>query len=263
MEHEYARSWTTGSHSCVGVAGRVQERGRACTEPRRRAALLKRSLLTAALLLLAPPTNALFASVADSGTQSCVGDCGEDRQITVDEILNMVNIALGNSDVSDCNNGDNNDDSQITVDEILTAVNFALNGCPIPDVSGTWQRDQAAVLSSTCDDEVKARVQSNIDAGEWDCTYEVVQSGPDLTITETCTDGTDVFSGTVDSSGRIIVVRTGQETEGSCTLTETSYSEVNGSASSSTGTNRLQFDFSTGCAFADCEIVVESRFTRL
>jgi hypothetical protein len=42
----------------------------------------------------------------------------------------MVNIALGNADVSICPAGDPNNDKQVTVDEILTAVNNALNGCP-------------------------------------------------------------------------------------------------------------------------------------
>jgi hypothetical protein len=41
----------------------------------------------------------------------------------------MVNIALGNADVSTCAAGDANADGQITVDEILTAVNNALQGC--------------------------------------------------------------------------------------------------------------------------------------
>jgi cysteine-rich repeat protein/predicted outer membrane repeat protein len=60
---------------------------------------------------------------------ACTGDCGDDGQVTVDEILTMVNIALGNADVSTCETGDANQDGQITVDEILTAVNNALNGC--------------------------------------------------------------------------------------------------------------------------------------
>jgi subtilisin family serine protease len=59
----------------------------------------------------------------------CVGDCNGDGQVTVDEILTMVNIALGNADLSACTAGDANDDGHITVDEILTAVNHALNGC--------------------------------------------------------------------------------------------------------------------------------------
>jgi Ca2+-binding EF-hand superfamily protein len=60
---------------------------------------------------------------------SCVGDCNNDHSVTVDEILTMVNIALGNADMSTCKDGDANKDGQITVDEILTAVNNALNGC--------------------------------------------------------------------------------------------------------------------------------------
>jgi hypothetical protein len=49
--------------------------------------------------------------------------------VTVDEILTMVNIALGNVPVADCLAGDRNQDGTITVDEILTAVYKALNGC--------------------------------------------------------------------------------------------------------------------------------------
>jgi len=59
----------------------------------------------------------------------CVGDCDNSGQVTVDEILTLVNIALGNADVSTCLAGDANHDNQITVDEILTAVNNALNVC--------------------------------------------------------------------------------------------------------------------------------------
>ena len=50
--------------------------------------------------------------------------------VTVDELLTLVNIALGNADISTCLPGDANHDMQITIDEILTAVNNALNGCP-------------------------------------------------------------------------------------------------------------------------------------
>jgi hypothetical protein len=59
----------------------------------------------------------------------CSGDCNTDQSVTVDEVLTMVNIALGNADMSACGAGDVNGDLQITVDEILTAVNNALNGC--------------------------------------------------------------------------------------------------------------------------------------
>ncbi len=60
----------------------------------------------------------------------CVGDCGGDNEVTVDEIITMVNIALGSAQVSACPVGDANNDGEITVDEIIQAVNNALNGCP-------------------------------------------------------------------------------------------------------------------------------------
>jgi len=60
----------------------------------------------------------------------CSGDCNSDGQVTVDEILKMVNIALGNTPVTACGAGDTNQDGVITVNEIITGVNNALNGCP-------------------------------------------------------------------------------------------------------------------------------------
>ena len=63
------------------------------------------------------------------GHPTCVGDCGVDRQVTVNEIITMMNIALGNADVSGCQAGDLGGDGQITVDEIITGINNALGGC--------------------------------------------------------------------------------------------------------------------------------------
>jgi len=59
----------------------------------------------------------------------CAGDCSGDGQVTVDEILTMVNVALGSADVNSCMAGDANNDHNITVDEILSAVSNALRGC--------------------------------------------------------------------------------------------------------------------------------------
>jgi hypothetical protein len=82
---------------------------------------------------------AVFAPAAARATGSgpgltpplCVGDCNHDSQVTVDEILTMVNIALGNALVTACAAGDANHDGQITVDEVLTAVNVSQrSGCP-------------------------------------------------------------------------------------------------------------------------------------
>jgi FG-GAP-like repeat len=80
-----------------------------------------------------PTTSASIATPTQTanGTASCVGDCKGDHHVTVDEILTMVNIALGNGDVSGCGAGDSNHDGKITVDEVLAAVNNALNGCGV------------------------------------------------------------------------------------------------------------------------------------
>lgn len=59
----------------------------------------------------------------------CAGDCGNDGSVTVDEILTMVNIALGSAQASACTHGI---PSGVTVDValIIQAVNNALTACP-------------------------------------------------------------------------------------------------------------------------------------
>ena len=50
--------------------------------------------------------------------------------MTVQELITMVNVALGTSPVSACWPGDQREPyGEIMVDEILAAVNKALNGC--------------------------------------------------------------------------------------------------------------------------------------
>jgi predicted acyl esterase len=61
---------------------------------------------------------------------TCVGDCDGNGTVTVDELVVMVNIALGTAPVASCANGDANADGAITIDEIIAAVDSAQNGCP-------------------------------------------------------------------------------------------------------------------------------------
>jgi hypothetical protein len=49
--------------------------------------------------------------------------------VTIDELVTMVNIALGSRPVADCWAGDTSGDGEITIDEIIQAVNRALSGC--------------------------------------------------------------------------------------------------------------------------------------
>jgi hypothetical protein len=52
-----------------------------------------------------------------------------DGEVTVAELIIMVNIALGSTPVTTCTAGDANGDGAITIDEIIRAVNAALSGC--------------------------------------------------------------------------------------------------------------------------------------
>ncbi len=69
--------------------------------------------------------------VANCQAQStvCAGDCNNDRDVTIDELLRMVNVALELQSLAACTPGDTNHDGTITVDEIIAAVNRALSGC--------------------------------------------------------------------------------------------------------------------------------------
>lgn len=58
------------------------------------------------------------------------GDCNGDHDVTVDELVKGVNIALGTLALGECRVFDSSNDSKVTVDELVVVVNNALNGCP-------------------------------------------------------------------------------------------------------------------------------------
>jgi hypothetical protein len=60
---------------------------------------------------------------------SCVGDCGGNGQVTVEEIITGVNIALGTLSVDTCRAFDPSGNGVVTVEELITGVNNALVGC--------------------------------------------------------------------------------------------------------------------------------------
>jgi poly(3-hydroxybutyrate) depolymerase/6-phosphogluconolactonase (cycloisomerase 2 family) len=91
--------------------------------------------------------SALLVFSTDEGGMApilrCVGDCGWDSQVTIDELLKGVNIALGNLPLSACEMFDDNGDGAVTVDELLRGVNSALNGCVDPLTPGDHRRTLA------------------------------------------------------------------------------------------------------------------------
>ena len=64
------------------------------------------------------------------GATACVGDCTGDGEVTVNELIKMVNISLELLPVPECPAGDANSDGVITVNEIVAAVNNSLGSCP-------------------------------------------------------------------------------------------------------------------------------------
>src|SRR5262249_18638339 len=87
--------------------------------------------------LVAISVAAMLVMVAPRRAQAvCTGDCNGDGEVTVNELITMVNIALGTAQVSACTAGDVNGDGEITVNEIVAGVNNALNGCSTPPPSG-------------------------------------------------------------------------------------------------------------------------------
>jgi len=59
---------------------------------------------------------------------ACVGDCNRDQQVTIDELLSGVGIALGTLPPSACAAYDHVS-TPVTIDELLVAVDNALTGC--------------------------------------------------------------------------------------------------------------------------------------
>ena len=97
-------------------------------------ALFGNAVLAAVVLVVLP----LRAAKAEGG---CIGDCSGDSQVTVNELISMVNVALGSVTLSACPAGDANGDQTVSINEIITGVNNALNGCvasatPTPTPTG-------------------------------------------------------------------------------------------------------------------------------
>ena len=60
---------------------------------------------------------------------TCVADCNGDGEVTVNEVILGVNIALGNKPVSDCPDADENSNGEVTIGELIQAVNDVISGC--------------------------------------------------------------------------------------------------------------------------------------
>jgi hypothetical protein len=80
----------------------------------------------------APTVPTRTAGPICTGDCPCVGDCNGNTEVTVDELLAMISISLGENSLAVCPAGDAGGDGEITVDDILTAATNVLLGCPAP-----------------------------------------------------------------------------------------------------------------------------------
>jgi hypothetical protein len=78
---------------------------------------------------IATPTPTPTATASPTETTGCVGDCSGDGNVTINELITLVKIALGSAPITACPVGDVNHDGLIEVNEIVIAVNHTLSGC--------------------------------------------------------------------------------------------------------------------------------------
>jgi hypothetical protein len=75
-------------------------------------------------------TPTVVAPTATPGATTCVGNCNGDTVVAINELLQGVNIALGNAELDVCPAFDNSGNGQVEVNELIIGVSNALNGCP-------------------------------------------------------------------------------------------------------------------------------------
>lgn len=64
-----------------------------------------------------------------STPQVCVGDCSGDRNVTVDEIVTGVNLALGSAALFSCGAFDADGNAEVLIDDLVRGIQFMLSGC--------------------------------------------------------------------------------------------------------------------------------------
>jgi hypothetical protein len=75
-------------------------------------------------------TNCSIGAYEASGVapEACVGDCDAGGSVSINEIITLVNIALGNAQPSVCPHGVSSG-AAVDIALIIQAVNAALGGC--------------------------------------------------------------------------------------------------------------------------------------
>jgi hypothetical protein len=110
---------------------------------------MRRTSGTIATAVVAVAIGICVLDIAPASAQRCRGDCNNDGDVNVGELIMGVNIALGQMQMLLCGAFDANDDERITVDELIVGVKSALNGCPINLQAKTFRSVQQ-IFSQSC-----------------------------------------------------------------------------------------------------------------
>jgi hypothetical protein len=93
----------------------------------------------------APPTQTPTATAGP--TSGCYGDCNGDGEVTINELITLVNIALGAAPSSAC--AALPPDAEVTISDLVRAVNNALDGCPLTTPTPTGIPTGTATATAT------------------------------------------------------------------------------------------------------------------
>ncbi|MBI3784247.1 MAG: hypothetical protein HY270_12695 [Deltaproteobacteria bacterium] len=141
VENNSACGSTTSDLSCVGgfpgLIGFAANRGTGNSVN----GLIRGNEATTILAANGVPGNSCNAELIDNRAcgaptptptammERCIGDCDASGDVTIDELIVMVNIALDTLPLGRCIAGDGNHDGTVTIDEIIAAANRAAGSC--------------------------------------------------------------------------------------------------------------------------------------
>src|SRR5262245_27339011 len=82
-----------------------------------------------------------LVAIPAAATAACTGDCDTSHNVTVDEIIVGLNIALGQLPLNQCTAFDEDASGTVTVDEVVKCVTNALQGCPAESPTPVFPSD--------------------------------------------------------------------------------------------------------------------------